>query len=474
MKILAFGIGKFYQNKKRVLEDIAGNDEIIGFIDNRAKEILYYEDKAVLHPTEVESVDFDKILLMSVYYKSMREQLLELGINKNKIMFWEEYLSLKSHGKTQFYVRNDDFSNKKRILLITTRLDYNGGSIAATYAAKAIESLGYHVCIATYEYSEKFLDEVLSNNLNVIVARSLSYPSKEELFWIRNYDAVIVNTFQMIQSACKISQYLPTVWWLHEPSSQYVSIYDDIRYQYEEYDNLNAMRKIFICAVSERAKRNFEVYYPNRVDKILSYGISDEAKKRQATKNFDSKIVFAIIGGLVKLKAQDVFAEAVKLLPNEKKNKAEFWIIGASANDAYYKIVKRMAENTPQIKLKGLMSREEIREAYCQIDVVVCPSLDDSMPIVVTEGMMYEKICIISDKVGHTQYITDGVNGFICKAGDAKSLSEKIKVVIENFSALGNLRAAARQTYEKNFSMNSFADRLKEILDNNMTRKITR
>ena len=467
MRILVFGVGLFYQHRKHVLYDIAGSDEIIGFIDNRSQELLHYENTTVLHPTKIKFIDFDMILLMSVNYRSMEKQLLELGVKKDRIIFWEKYLSSKSHGKVQFYVGNENCNNKKRILLITTRLDYNGGSVAAMYAAKAIEKTGYQVCIATTDYNEKFMGELLTNKLNVIVAPSLSYPEKEELFWIRSYDAVIVNTFQMIQAACKISQWLPTIWWLHEPGSEYTSIYDDIRYRYKEYDDLNAMFKIFICAVSEKAKKNFEMYYPNRVNEILSYGIPDE-KQLKKYKKTSSKVIFALIGGFVKLKAQDVFASAIRLLSDDEKNRAEFWLIGAYTNDAYCKEVKIMVESSPQIKLKGQMTREEIRKAYSEIDVVVCPSLDDSMPIVVTEGMMFEKICIISDEVGHTQYITDGVDGFVCKAGDAKSLSEKIKFVIENFSALGNLRAAARQTYKKMFSMSSFADRLKEILDNAM------
>ena len=78
---------------------------------------------------------------------------------------------------------------------------------------------------------------------------------------------------------------------------------------------------------------------------------------------------------------------------------------------------------------------------------------------------MHRKICIASDATGQAQdIIRDGENGFICKAGDAASLTEKMSYVIEHFDELNPMREKARETYEKYFSMEAFGERLEREL----------
>ena len=94
--------------------------------------------------------------------------------------------------------------------------------------------------------------------------------------------------------------------------------------------------------------------------------------------------------------------------------------------------------------------------------------MEDSLPIVATEAMMYGKVCIVSDKTGTADYLEDEKNGLICKAGDPKDLCRKMRWVIKNREKLKTMGSEARKVYEKHFTMDNFGKRLEEALKETM------
>ena len=97
---------------------------------------------------------------------------------------------------------------------------------------------------------------------------------------------------------------------------------------------------------------------------------------------------------------------------------------------------------------------------YSKIDIVVCPSREDPLPIVMTEAMMYRKPCIASDSTGTADYIKDGINGFVCKTEDSEDLCEKMRYFIHHQEKIEIMGKEARKVYEEYFTMDKFADRL--------------
>ncbi len=85
MKIVIFSIGAFgrllyrkYINDK--------NHEIVAFIDNNPKlKGTLYGNKTIYRVEELKDMDFDKVLIGGIHYKSMQKQLLDLGIEDKKI-----------------------------------------------------------------------------------------------------------------------------------------------------------------------------------------------------------------------------------------------------------------------------------------------------------------------------------------------------------------------------------------------------
>lgn len=460
-EIVVFGAGAFYHNRKNyILPDI----HIIAFIDNNCKLHGKYIDGApVIGPGDLHQISYDKILLMSKKENTagMKKQLLESGVCAQKIYDWEKFYDEMYCGSFKFYCGNDlVLENRKKVLIISTNLNYNGGSVVIGYAAQALQNCGYNVILAAPGGNRKLICELVQEGMNIMICPALPSLHKEELFWIRQFDVVLVNVFQMISCACEISRIKPVLWWIHEPGE----LYDNILNSFHEYADIDHMTRINIYAVSKIAQRNFNHHFPQRIKKILGFGIPDQSGENIYLSNH-RKIVFAVIGDVEPRKAQDIFVQSVLQLDDEDKENAEFWMIGRIRENEYGNKIQKLVLKDSSIKILGEQTRNEIQKKYADIDVVVCPSREETVSIAIMEGMMYGKVCLASDVIGMADYIENGKNGIICKTEDILDLSEKIKWIIGNQNRLEEIRRNARKTYEEYFTMNQFADKLEGAVE---------
>ena len=457
MKIIIFGIGQFYRNRKNELDKYIGEEhQIVCYLDNSvADDTRYYDNIKMMNPVYVKDLEYDIILIMSIHEKEMRQQLVALGCVDEMIWSWERFKAEMSHGQFTHYGNFILSKTNRNVLIISTDLDYNGGTIAAVYAAKAIQSNGDNVVLAARFGNCNFIKETVKDGVNITICPAIPYLSNEELTWIKQFDVVLVNVFQMIKCACMISLIKPTIWWIHEA----MHFYEETLLKFPEYRDKDCIKEINIRGVSRIPQKNFNSIYGHTIKETMPYGIPDEGIC--GTTNTE-KLIFAIVGSVIVRKAQDDFVKAVKRLP--KSLNVSFWLIGAIGEDDYCKEICQHINNDKRFKIWGNCTREQMRELYQQIDVVVCPSREDPLPIVMTEGMMYGKVCIASDATGTADFIEDGVNGLLCKAGDVESLASKMQWVIDHPERLADMRKNARKTYEKYFTMEKFAQRLDTVI----------
>lgn len=465
MKIIVFGLGKFYLNRREILKQYQ-TVEIVAFSDNN--EALWgksFEDVRIIAPDSIKEIACDGILIMSTYAGVISEQLIAEGIDKARVFFWEPfYFKLRSGEMKVLSKDNDALFGTRSILIISTALGYNGGSIAAVYAAQAMQNRGNTVVIAVPEGDEAFIEEIIQQGITVVIRPSLPYIFDREREWVSQFDAVLVNVFQMLQSACGASLIRPTLWWIHET----IAIMEDMIGKPWNRIEETQLKNIMIHAVAKIPKDNFNRVFKDYIEKITPYGIPDMCSIFSKEKPTGQKIVFAVIGIICERKAQEIFCQAVKEL--NRSEQTEFWIIGKYEDDLYSKKIVEMGRQIDGMKILGLLTREEIYQTFPQIDVVVCTSLEDPLPIVMTEGMMFGKTCITTDRTGTADYIHDGENGFVVPAGDSKALKEKMEWVIQNPDKLATIGRKARETYEKYFTMDVFAENLERAITETIER----
>lgn len=405
MRVLVFGVGEYYRKHKEDLFQLP-DTEIVGFLDNNKKLWKAQIDRRRIYaPDYGIQISHDKVLLMSLNTAEMEEQLLSLGEPVEKIVRYEEYIGMLHKGEMHVYYGQDlNIDKRKRVLAITTDIGCNGGTIAIVYALLALKKRGYFVALAAPAGNMEFIKEMHKEEFPIILYSNIKFEDCKGMNWIRQYDYIIVNTFQMYPCVLNLSSEGKIFWWLHESPEMYQHIFRQNR------NPLGKGRlKCKVWAVSEIARNNFLQYFPDVDIKIMPYGIPDTNDFNKSTQG--RKLIFALIGNVCKIKGQDIFIQAIKHLNAEMKEKAEFWIIGKIKDDEFGRKITDLALLEPSIRIYGEVCHKRMDELYREITVTVNASRQDTMSIVVTEGMMWRKACIVSNAAGIAEYLEEGKSG---------------------------------------------------------------
>lgn len=75
------------------------------------------------------------------------------------------------------------------------------------------------------------------------------------------------------------------------------------------------------------------------------------------------------------------------------------------------------------------MDHSKLSEFLRTQDVFVMPSLHDGFGLVVPQAMASGLVSIVSDHCGARQLITEGTNGFVVEAANAKAIAEKLEIL---------------------------------------------
>lgn len=246
-----------------------------------------------------------------------------------------------------------------------------------------------------------------------------------------------------------------TIWYIHDGQMGFDHFYNNVIKSTKDI--------IHTYTGGAYVKRIIESFNLDYRPTVLEYGLEEISYKPKSDLN--DKLTFILPGTYHVRKGQDVLAKAIKLLPNEYKQKCEFIFIGDNFDDNIYNMVSELTTEEECCKMLDSMPIEDLYKLYEEVDVFVCPSRDDPMPVVLTEAMATNRIIICSDKTGTADYIRDEVNGFVFKSEDYNQLHAKIKYVIDNIDNLDKIRNKANEVYNEVFRIDVFEKNLLDIVE---------
>lgn len=457
MRIIIFGTGDIYERNR---DKIAKSDEIIALFDNDIRKQGNKLNGILIHsPYDINNFSYDKVVIMSRYFNEMRRQLLEIGCSQEDIVYYPEYICNQQIGHLKIYFGEGIKSRRKKGLIITSPIGYHGGALTAVYAALELQKRDYEMTVAAPYGDEQFIEEFQKQGIIFLLYPNLQFAKWKELFWIQQFQKIIINTYPMALCALEISRYRNILFWLHESDTVYASM--DFWKDFILEQTLTG--KLDIYAVSSVAKRNFENHITKCDIGILPYGIPDVRVKNKEIKN--KKLCFAVVGTLQPIKRQLMFLDAIELLETSERRACEFLIIGdAPATTDYAKQVRERAKARTYVKILGNLTRKELEQIYIDIDILVVSAEQETMSLVATESMMYGKVCILCDVAGMAEYIEHGRNGLLYKTDNIDSLVEQMKFCVHNQDRLTEIGENARDTYGQYFTMNAFGERLEKAL----------
>lgn len=181
---------------------------------------------------------------------------------------------------------------------------------------------------------------------------------------------------------------------------------------------------------SEAIKKNFESIYGRLNKSFIAYSGIPESyiynKNLNTVKN-EGKICY--VGALIKRKyPEKVLEAAISFL---KKGNLSITYIGDGAlSKKINRIAKRNHIDEKQLHLLGHISRKDVQEELSTSEYFIMISRHETFGMVYLEAMAHGCITIASKNEGFDGIIKDGVNGFLCDAGNSADLSNLLKKII--------------------------------------------
>jgi glycosyltransferase involved in cell wall biosynthesis len=115
-----------------------------------------------------------------------------------------------------------------------------------------------------------------------------------------------------------------------------------------------------------------------------------------------------------------------------------------------------------RLRFLGLV--ESVKSYMASYDVLILPSLVDGRPFAVVESLALG-VPVVASRVGALpELIEDGVNGFICEAGDIEAFAERVCWLADHPEEHRRMKAAARAFAEAHLDGRRMLERYEEVI----------
>lgn len=340
----------------------------------------------------------------------------------------------------------------ENILLVSHMLNYTGAPVLLLQVAKMLLEENYNVYVLSPE-DGKLRDDFISIGVCVIIDPYAYIISERAEFYDKfNFKFALCNTYLCAKTYDKIKEYTPSVVWIH----------DNIT------DTCGVMLKEFLynsddVYVPSELTRSY-VLKANKNPKILPYPIQDIARDKEKVQN--EKIKVAVCATIQDRKGQDIFVDAINMLPKELNCNVEFIVIGdVCEDDVYNKVKKATCSNKSIILLEATNNLQKYYDFISSIDVLCCPSREDPYPLVVIDALMHSIPVVISDHVGQKEIIENGKNGYVFESENSHDLAVILEQILLNPQSIEPMGKEARKTFLKYFDFETCSKKFKNIMD---------
>lgn len=400
------------------------------------------------------SLSFDTERYLRAY-----PDIADAGVNP--LVHWEKN-GCKESGRLMFSVNADQsilypqkyvFQNdRKHVLLVSHVLNHTGAPILLLHVAKMYRSIGIDCMVLAPKHGD-IIDDFLNENIPVIVDENCLVPDSNIVLPCK-FDFCICNTFITWGAYITFSKTIKTIWWIHDNILPH-QVHSKLKEVFKNAENVYVP-----CELTKTYVSNY-----NDDVKILNYPIFNLVKS--CSRKEHDLIKIGVYATLQSRKGQDVFVQAISMLPSYIRKKCLFLIVGDEAQKDFKKtyISPYMKKYKEIIHKHNISNLSTYHDSLDDLDLLCCPSREDPYPLVVIDALMHGCPVIISDHVGEKDIINNRDNGFIFQSENICELSLIIQDIVENRSALPIMSERARQTYIDHFDYVACSKIFKQLMD---------
>ena len=175
------------------------------------------------------------------------------------------------------------------------------------------------------------------------------------------------------------------------------------------------------------------VLYGLNTQKMQIIPNSTDLKMFSLKRKKTNKIIIGTARRLVPEKRVQDLIIAYSYLKEEIVNNSELWILGDGPEmDDLQKMSNKLGCKD-KIKFLGMVNHDQIPKYFSKIDIMVNPSIQESMATITIEAMAAGCVMIATDGCGNDEVITNNKDGFLYKGKDTKEIGDPMKPISFGF-----------------------------------------
>ena len=374
-------------------------------------------------------------------------------------MFMKKQLACAS---SQLVVNYMELSNKNSVLLISHDASLSGAPVALLRMAEVLREMGYSIY---------FLSPTDGSIRSELENRGISFDVFPDISSIiaevaSKFSFIVVNTSVNGNVITRLSGLtVPVIWWIHESRAVYSP-------ECVSQLPLSLNSNIHVYAGGSYARRVIKSFRPQYAVQELIYTTEDLllfSPRNMVTcspMQHQRRLIFACVGSIEERKGQDILVKAIESLPKSILSSCLFLFVGRVFSEEIYNKIRSLCKRYPeQVKYVSPMDLETLRQFYNSIDVLICSSRDDPMPVVVADVLSLGKIVICSNNTGSAELLRQYSSGFVYETDSDKQLASCIcKVVMLSGEQIICEARKGREVFERTFSHEVFSNNLRKLL----------
>lgn len=219
------------------------------------------------------------------------------------------------------------------------------------------------------------------------------------------------------------------------------------------------------------AKKHFPIKDKEKI-KLFPPGVNTEIFRKKFVERKDDRLKLLMVARFVPFKRHvDLFKAAKRL---KEKDSLDFVLNlrGATARGDD-PLERELKEKIKELNIEDRVNfvenypYEKMSDLYCRNDIMILPSHNEPIGMVVPEAMASGLPAIVSDANGAKTFIKDGINGYIFRTFDHRDLAEKILLLAdkkrrEEFSQ--KAEEAIKEKFDSKFLADNFYNLIKNII----------
>lgn len=170
------------------------------------------------------------------------------------------------------------------------------------------------------------------------------------------------------------------------------------------------------------------------------------------------------VARLSQLKGGLVLMEAMERVARDHPD-ADLLILGDGEMRGPMEDAARAAGLSDRVHFLGFQARDAVRAAMADADMLVLPSFAEGVPVVLMEAMASRRPVIASQIAGVAELVEDGVSGHVIPAGDARTLADRMTLLLSDADLRARMGEAGRARVAAEFDIDTEAAWLARLIE---------